>query len=75
MGNIDQNQDKFFVVVSGGQTNCSAITFTREAAPSQKAFDRAFTLAVTAQVAAKRVSIYNYSGSSCSGASYIEMYD
>jgi hypothetical protein len=75
IGNADQNQDKFFVTVSGGQVTCPTITFTVDAAPSQKAFDRSFAMAMAAQATGKRVTIFNYNSTSCSGASYIEVYN
>lgn len=75
VGNIDQNQDKFFVNVAAGQVTCPVITFTVAASPSQKAFDRAFMLAVSAQLTGKRVTIFTPDVGCTSAANYIEIYD
>ena len=63
----------FGITVSGGSGSCSTILFPRSAAANADVHKRAFSMAMLAYTNEDSVSVYNYSGSSCDGASFIQV--
>lgn len=74
--NVADNAAKFAVLVAGGSGPCSNgwIEFPASAAVDLEAHKRAYATLLMAFASNLRVSIFNYSGNSCLGASYIEAF-
>ena len=81
VGNTSYELPVFVVKVSGGTGACgnSTITFPESTLPDPnnpayiRLYERAYSTALTAFAAGKRVDIYNYDGSDCDNASFIEV--
>ncbi len=74
--NTAGNADEFIVYVQGGTGPCTGpnptiIKFKKSSAGSPEIFNRAFTLAITALMSGKNVSIHNYVDDACDNAVYI----
>jgi hypothetical protein len=77
--NTVSNSTSFSVQVSGGTGPCAIvgqwITFPVSAAADADTHKRTYATVLTALALGLQVRIYNYSGSACDGASYIEIYN
>lgn len=73
VGAVHNNEDKFYVKVTGGTGPCanSSIFFPVAAFPSQEAQGRAYAAALTALSAEHTVEIYSYIDSTCNNANFI----
>jgi hypothetical protein len=70
------NGDAFAIITSGGSGSCAntEVYFPQSAAPDADTFKRAYAAALTAITTGMRVSIYNYTDSTCLTASYVQIY-
>lgn len=74
----DGVSDDFFIYVSAGTGICAesrAIIFPRALAPSEAAFNRMYSTALTAFSTKKRIRAVSMSSNSCTLGSYIDIYD
>lgn len=69
----NNDEDVFYVKVSGQTGPCSEIEFSSANAQSAQAYSHAFSLVSTALVHNKKVNILNYSEDSCTGANYVAL--
>lgn len=76
IANTSSNQSVFEILVSGGSYNlCGGgwINFPVSAAPDVDTHKRAYASALLAMTTGALVRVYNYLGTDCSTASYIEL--
>lgn len=79
IGTTAGNGESFWVVATGGTGPCvttgvqNNIYFPREAAGTEKVYDRAYAAALSALAAGKKVNIYNYVDGICGKAAAIEI--
>ncbi|MEZ9525139.1 DUF5992 family protein [Enterovibrio norvegicus] len=77
MGNSHKNERNFFVNVKGGDTSCTVITFpladAGKAGNDEGIHARAYSAALAAFTAGKRVVITNFKNDSCDNASKIKL--
>jgi hypothetical protein len=77
VSNTAGNEELFYISVSGGTGRCadSQIRFPLADAGSEKIYDRAFSIALTAYASGEKINIYDYSESStdCNGAESIRL--
>ena len=75
VANTNGNGENFTVWISGGTGPCAnaGITFPKTAAGSEKVFERAYATALAAYMSGKKVTIHDYTGSSCTNAAYIRV--
>lgn len=76
VANTGSNQSVFVLKTSGGTgmcTNGTWITFSPATSADVDTFKRAYAAALLAFSTGSLVRIYNYSGASCDGASFIEL--
>jgi len=68
--------DNFYLRLSGGEGVCSnqTVIFKRERAINQDAFNRLYSMALTAFASSKIVKIYSYGNDNCSEVTFIEAY-
>ena len=64
----------FAVKIEGGTGVCTGwVYFFEEQAPSAATYNQAFSIALTALTAGKKVRIHNYTDDSCTGATFISL--
>ena len=69
----NNDEDVFYVKLSGQTGPCSEVEFSFANAQSAQAYSHAFSLVSTALVHNKKVNILNYSDESCRGANYVAL--
>jgi len=71
----------FTVSISGGTGDClSSVTFPEEYSQSTVAYSLSFSMAMSAYLHNKKITVYNYGdkeyqGNKCHGANFIEIHD
>lgn len=64
----------FAVKIEGGTGVCTGwVYFFEDQAPSAATYNQAFSIALTAVTAGKKVRIHNYTDDSCTGATFISL--
>ncbi len=74
--NTEDSVDRFQIRVEGGTPNlCQGINikFDSSKVANAATHARSYSSALTALTTGMKVSIYNYNGSDCNGAAYIEL--
>jgi hypothetical protein len=80
VSNTNSNDQSFVVTFTGGTGPCTSgtgstfVIFPLSAAPDADTHKRAYAAALLALTTGMRVTLYNYTSDSCTGASYIEVY-
>ena len=75
IANTSSNTDSFSISVKGGTGVCgnTTILFPRNATTSSEVHRRAYSTALTAFSMGAKVKVYNYIGSDCQNAAYIQI--
>ena len=77
VSNTASNQDIFYIIVVGGTGPCanSKIRFPLSEAGSEKIYDRAFSMALTAYASGSKIEVVDYDDPvDCYGAESIHVY-
>ncbi|MCE9687163.1 DUF5992 family protein [Shewanella sp. AS16] len=69
------NQDVFYLSLSGGTGPCAnaSILFPAAKSQSKESYAQAFAIALAAAASGKKIRIHNYENDSCVGANFIGM--
>lgn len=70
------NNDVFYVKLSGGTGPCAngSVLFPAAKSQSKESYNQAFSIALTAVTSGKKIRIHNYENDTCTGANFIGIY-